>query len=153
MEILKIQNNLIKAAEARDLTGDERYFKDYKYYEDDNAVYMIDRAIAVYIIPKRLFYLDIDKVFNQAPTNIKKMIDDARYAEDLADTETEKTWGNRATVHIFATAAGDQIYLDKKLLKYHKLPECTFKGTKRNYPVYIYEEDLLTAVVLPVNYR
>ena len=153
MEILKIQNNVLKAAEARDLTGIDKYFNAYKYMEDDNYFYVVENAIVVYAIPKRLYYLNTEKVFkDQLPVNLKKMLDDASEAEQLIDTETEKKVGN-GTVHIFQTAAGDQIYVDKKLLKYHKLEACTFNGTKRNYPVYIYEEDTLTAVALPVNYK
>lgn len=153
MEILKIQNNLMKAAEARDLTGDEKYFKAYQFMEDDRAFYVVENAIAVWAIPKSLYYLNTEKIFkDQIPVNIKKMIDDASEAETLIDTETEKKVGT-GTVHIFQKDNGEQIYLDKKLLKYHKLEACTFRGTKKNYPVYIYEEDVLTAVVLPVNYK
>ena len=44
----------------------------------------------------------------------------------------------------------ENIYVDESLIKYFDLENSTFKGRNRKSPIYIYEDEVMVGVVLPV---
>ena len=61
---------------------------------------------------------------------------------------------NKAKMKLHKFVIGDEvIFLDENNLKYFDLEDSTFKGTNRKNPIYIYENEELVGMVLPVNHK
>lgn len=152
MKYLKLQNDLMKKAYARD---------DYRH-KPFTCAWGIDNDDEVWVFPDGLYgarlsypfrYIDPSRVFNASdlpPINVSKIIDDSK-AVDAVHTN-QIVVDRERNLHIFEVGK-EKVYVDEALMKYFDLDESTFKGTNRKSPIFIYENgDHLVGVVLPVNY-
>lgn len=145
MKYEKIQIELLKARASGKFDRNCRYIKTEDYIVVTNTLTLI-------FIPKLFWYLDCDKVFD-APSlifDVNKILDSLE--EDIEDTETEISYDN-GKLHIFKNQAGENIYIDVKLLdkfKNDKYDEFTFMGKGKKDPIAIYNQNGIVGVVLPV---
>lgn len=148
MKYLKIQNDLMKKAFARD---------DYKH-KSFRCSWGVDSDDEVWVFPDGLYgvrlscpfcYIDPLSVFNTPQIPINKIIDDSK-AVDAVHTNRIVV-DNERNLHIFEVGK-EKVYVNEKLMKYFDLDESTFKGTNRKAPIFIYENNTLVGLVLPANY-
>lgn len=151
MKFDKIQQEILKAAFKRDETHNEKCFQ-WLHFETDDNVCVVDHGVAIYIIPKKHWYLDIEKVFEKPPVQLEALMKEENDAEDVTDLMTERQTPDKKMVRIFKIDKEDspEIWIDSKILKVFDLDWCTFKGKKHNTPLFIYENGELAGVVLPV---
>lgn len=115
----------------------------------DNVI--IGNGSVLYIIPKKKCGVDltnIDGNVNIVPeTTLKNIINDNQY-ENITLMDYKKVAGNK-TLRVFRK--GDEnIYVDESLIKYFDLKNSTFKGHNSKSPIYIYEDDNMVGLVLPI---
>ena len=151
MKFDKIQQEILKAAFKRDETHNEKCFQ-WLHFETDDNVCVVDHSVAIYIIPKKHWYLDTEKVFEKPPVQLEALMKEENDAEDVTDLMTERQTPDKKMVRIFKIEKKDspEIWIDSKILKVFDLDWCTFKGKKHNTPLFIYENGELAGVVLPV---
>lgn len=157
MKYVKLQTDILKAADKRDRGGNKLPFMCGIY---EGGIYgdfiglIVDNCYLV-LIRKDHFYLDPVKIFRGAePVNIGKFIRNAWDALPVEDTGVMRTLQDGRKVKVFTTGK-DDIYVDEKCLKYFDLDDSSFRATDKKSPVYIYEYDLtetLVGMVLPINY-
>ena len=154
MNYLKLQSDLLKAADKRDRTGKRLSFT---YGQTESAIAVIVDEHYIVFIPKYRWYLDIDKVFaKMTPLDLKKiMYEDPEDALPAIDTGITRNLSDGRKVRVFENDKVT-IWIDGACLKYFDLSNATFKATEKNKPLYIYETDnigeSLVGYVLPVNY-
>lgn len=141
----------MKAAEARDAWKHKPF--SYPWFEDEHRIFICPQGHYFVVIPKILFYLDKDKIFNTTPINGKTLLnqDNLEVATDTHIIQEAKVFDKKMKLHKF-TVSDETVFLDNDKLKYFDLEYSTFKGTNRKSPIYIYENEALVGMVLPVNY-
>ena len=152
MNVLKLQNDLLKKA----------YNRDYNYKKDDTGVYSVceyectnylaySDKHAVYMIPEFLLYIDINKIFPGEPTKaLDRIINNSKDVNlvEVLDTDTIKMQ-DKSKLHIFKID-DEEIYVDEKLLKYFDFKnDISFFGAGKKSPIYVFEQDILMGLVLP----
>ena len=105
------------------------------------------------LIPEKVFYLDIEKCFDQAtPLNVEKMINDDHAVDTYTDGIVKPVGGDpKHKVQIFSNDKAD-IWIAVDLLKLFDLSIAHFKASDKKSPLYIYEDETLVGLVLPVNH-
>ena len=100
-----------------------------------------------------VFYLDIEKCFDQAkPLNVEKIINDDHAVDIYTDGIVKPVGGDpKHKVQIFSNDKAD-IWIAVKYLKLFDLSISHFKGSDKKSPLYIYEDETLVGLVLPVNH-
>jgi hypothetical protein len=163
MNSTKLQQDILKAAWVENHV---EKFSPFKYALWDDHVAVIIGVNDVYthivLIPKGEFYLDHTKVFKGKPVNMKRLMEEARYAYPAYDTRIIKeVVPGYPPVRVFKlqdNVSDDEIRINTKNLTYFgkKLEEYTVKGIDKKHPLFIFEEDgdeeKLVGIVLPVNY-
>ena len=150
MKIIKIQQEIMKAAEARDAVCDEKKFNFLHFIKDDH-IYIVSNGAAIYIIPMNKFYLDVDKTFKKAPVKLENLLKEEWDADELVDCKIEKTIpATKQKVMVLQNKNGEEIWLNVKLMNVFDKEWCTYKGSSAKAPVFIYEEGVLSGVVLPI---
>lgn len=149
MKYLKLQQDLLKAADARD--GWKHKFFDYPYFVDNNGdLWVCPKGLYIIKIAHRHRYIDVSMVFDAPSIRADKILDDSN-ATDAVYTHKITITDNKMKLHTFMV--GDEVvYLDEDLLRYFDLENSTFKGTNRKSPIFIYEDEELVGVVLSVNH-
>lgn len=153
MKYLKFQQDLLKAAEARD--GWKYKPFNYPWFETDDKIYICPQGHFVVAILKIQFYLDKEQIFrNQLPINGKSFVnpDGLQTATDTHTTQKVSVFGKKMNLHKF-TVGDEAVFIDEDKLKYFDLTDSTFKGTNRKSPIYIYEGKELVGMVFPVNHK
>ena len=151
---MKFQQDLLKAADERD--GWKHKFFNYPWFETDDKIFICPQGHYFIAILKVQFYMDKEKVFkNTTPLNGGKSFLNPDNLQMATDTHTivmaDKT---KAKMKLHKFVIGDEaIFLDENNLKYFDLEDSTFKGTNRKNPIYIYENEELVGMVLPVNHK
>ena len=149
---MKFQQDLLKAADERD--GWKHKLFNYPWFETDDKIFICPQGHYFIAILKVQFYMDKEKVFkNITPINGKSFLnpDNLRMA---TDTHTIVVADVKAKMKLHKFVIGDEvIFLDENNLKYFDLEDSTFKGTNRKNPIYIYENEELVGMVLPVNHK
>lgn len=155
MKYMKFQQDLLKAADERD--SYKHKFFNYPWFETDDKIFICPQGHYFIAILKVQFYMDKEKVFkNITPNNnYEKSFLNPDNLQMATDTHTivmvDKT---KAKMKLHKFVIGDEvIFLDEKLLKYFDLEDSTFKGTNGKSPIYIYENEELVGMVLPVIYK
>ena len=154
MKYLKLQTDILKAADKRDRGGK---LSPFQYGTVDNCVGVIVDGYYIVFIPYNRFYLKLDRAFSQAePVKIEPMIWGVHKTVNYFDTGLRRTIiEDGRTVRIFTNKFED-IWIDEKTLKYFDLEGAVFKGTDRKSPLFIYEESRpedLAGMILPVNHN
>lgn len=148
---MKFQQNLLKAADARDGCRHKPF--NYFYSETNDKIYICPQGHYFVIIPKTQFYLDKEQVFkNIAPLKNMKSFLNPDNSQVAIDTHTIIAIESKMKLHEFVID-DESIFVDERLLKYFELEKSTFKGTNRKSPIFIYEYEELVGAVLPVNYK
>lgn len=147
MKYLKLQSDLIKAAEKRDGWKNE-CFK-YKYGIKDDVIVIISN-FKFWVIPLSNFYLDINKVFPfEQIHNLDLFIRKAEY--EVTFTGLSKII-DKKNLLIF-DCNGKSVYIDESLLKDFDIEYSSLRGNDEKSPIQIYENDVLVGAVLPVRVK
>lgn len=156
MKIEKIQTELLKAA-VKKITTSKNFTWNIAYDENENIVYITDGHM-VMNIPGNQFVLDVDmiaKVSGRALINAStfksfyKQESDAKAG--VASNEMKKL--DKITVAKIRTEHEDKFaWLDTKYLKYFDNIS-HFGVIDEKSPVFVYEDDQLVGVILPVKVR
>ena len=149
---MKFQQDLLKAADERD--GYKHKFFNYPWFETDDKIFICPQGYYFIAILKVQFYMDKEKVFkNITPINGKSFLNPDNL-QMATDTHTIVVADVKAKMKLHKFVIGDEvIFLDENNLKYFDLEDSTFKGTNRKNPIYIYENEEMVGMVLPVNYK
>ena len=151
---MKFQQDLLKAADERD--GWKHKLFNYPWFETDDKIFICPQGHYFIAILKVQFYMDKEKVFkNTTPLNGGKSFLNPDNLQMATDTHTiVMVDKNKAKMKLHKFVIGDEvIFLDENNLKYFDLEDSTFKGTNRKNPIYIYENEELVGMVLPVNHK
>lgn len=153
MNYMKLQTDIIKAVDKEKNGGKKSPYK-YGYYEQNGEKYIaiLDDHKIVFI-PEKFFYLNIDKVFDQVNVyHVDKMIN----VDNVVNTYTEGVIkpikaDPKIKVQIFSNDKAD-IWISVDLLKLFDLSVSHFKASDKKSPLYIYEDETLVGLILPVNH-
>ena len=149
MKYLKIQWDLLKAADARDCKG-KRF--DFPWFETDDKIFVCSQGHYFIAIPKCMFYLDKERVFDRKPyQNGEKFldVDNLSLAYNTHTLIEGEVRGKKTKFHKFAIGE-ESVYLDENNLKYFDLEDSTYKGMDKKTPIYIFELGELVGIVLPI---
>ncbi len=150
MNYLKLQTDILKALDkekTRNIVSPYRYAL-YRSVEDLNYVIIFNTYSAIYI-RSDLFFLDLDKVSSTPVMYRDHFFNEDKAIPTVTEGLTKPVLGTKKRLQIFTNVNGE-IVVDTDLLKYFDLKNATFKGTDGKSPVFIYEDDILVGVVLPV---
>lgn len=149
---MKFQQDLLKAADERD--GWKHKLFNYPWFETDDKIFICPQGHYFIAILKVQFYMDKEKVFkNITPINGKSFLNHDNL-QMATDTHTIVVADVKAKMKLHKFVIGDEvIFLDENNLKYFDLEDSTFKGTNRKNPIYIYENEELVGMVLPVIHK
>ena len=156
MNTLKLQNDLVKAANNRDKKG--KLFNGVFLKRDYDTLVGFNGS-AIYTIYNDELYIDCDKVFNgRSPETFKNVVqgimDNDNY-EPLTNTRTieqHKINGRKAMLFKFNNSKGD-IYINKDLLKYFDMERLVLFGGNNKQPVRAYEDNTFVGIVCPTVIR
>ena len=106
----------------------------------------------LYIIPKKkcgvdLTNIDSNNVKILQESTLKNFMNDDLY-ENVTLTDDKKVV-DKKTLRVF-TNGKENIYLDEHLMKNFDLKNSTFKGKGARSIVYIYEDEVMVGLVLPI---
>ena len=117
----------------------------------DNVI--IGNGNRLYIIPKKECGIDLTRIDSN---NVKIMQESTlkNFVNDNECTEIELTndirmLDDKKTLRVF-TNGKENIYLDERLIKNFDLKNSTFKGKGARSIVYIYEDEIMVGLVLPI---
>lgn len=148
MNYYNFQNELLKAAHGRDAKN--KLFR-ATYSEANESVILCD-GYKLEIIPKEYLYLNVETVFkNQSPTNMSRVLDDFK-TKTVTRHEEGKFWNNKQIIVFNFADKDEEIWVDVKLLKDFDLKNSTFKGTHKEAPLFIYENEKIVGIVMPVKH-
>ena len=116
----------------------------------DNVI--IGNANRLYIIPKKECGVDLTNVDSNnvriiQESGLKGFINDDKYTSVIL-TNDIKVY-DKTTLRVFSKD-DEKIYVDDALLKYFDLKKSTFKSRNSKSPIYIYEDEVMVGLVLPV---
>ena len=145
MNIVKLQQDIIK-----DLLNNKRgeWFIQIK----DSEVYILTR-FQVFILSSKEFVLDIDKL-GFSNTNIaESLLKSADDAKPAIKTDIIKSVVSQGKVvncqELKRVDNGEIAYVNQSLLKVYD-KNCDFEVINAKSPVFVYENDILVGVVLPI---
>lgn len=152
MNTLKLQNDLVKAANNRDKKG--KLFNGIFLKRDYDTLVGFNGS-AIYTIYNDEMYIDCDKVFNgRSPETFKNVVqgvmDNDNY-EPLTNTRTieqRKINGKKVMLYKFNNSKGD-IYVNKDLLKYFDMDRLVLSGGDNTHPIRAYENNTFVGIVCP----
>ena len=155
MNTLKLQNDLIKAANNRD--EKQKAFNGFYVKREFETIIGPNQSQA-FIIPNEQLYIDVEKVFNgrEVPTFervLSKIETDENYTHLKNEDVLERHVYNKKKIDVYRfenTNLNEKIYLDKKLMKYYDMDKLVIYGGNNKQPVRIYEDDLFIGVLAPV---
>ena len=154
MNYLKLEQDLLKSASNRDVKG--KYFDGFFLKREDDVLVSFDRT-AVFSIPYNELYIDVEKVFDAREVKtlrelLEKIKKDAEH-EPLSFTGNTKEFAinKRKKEHLlqYQNSHGDDVFINKSLLKYYDFERLVLYGNGARHPVMIYEDDLFVGVACP----
>lgn len=153
MNYLKVQQNLLKAADARD--GWKHKDFHVAYSVTDNRVWVCPEGCWMMGIPKDQFYLDVDKIWKDfQPFKTETFLKDTWDLKPAVDTNTTiqvTEFKKKLNLHKFVVD-GEEVYIQEKYLEFFD-PDAHFEGRNSKAPLYVYENDELVGLILPVNHK
>lgn len=153
MNYVKLLTDVLKARDKEKTRGVKSPYL-YGYYEKYGEKYIaiVVDGHALVFIPERVFYLDIEKCFETIPLSVDKMIDYDNVVDTYTDGIVKPVGGDsKHKVQIFSNDKAD-IWIAVEYLKLFDLSISHFKGSNEKSPLYIYEDETLVGLVLPVNH-
>lgn len=152
MNILKLQQDLVKAAFNRDKKA--KFFNGVFLKRQSDTLVGFDGS-AIYSISNDELFINPDKVFNgRSPQNFKNVVDGVMNGKDyevLIDTNTiENHVINRKKISLlkFKNSQGD-IYINKNLFKYFDMDTLVLYGGTDKQPIRVYENETFVGIVCP----
>ena len=152
MNTLKLQNDLIKAANNRDKKG--KLFNGMYLTRDYDTLVGFNGS-AIYTIYNDELYIDCKKVFNsRSPQNFENVVNSVMDNDDyepLTNTRTigqRKINGKKANLYKFNNSKGD-IYINKDLLKYFDMDRLVLIGDNNKQPIRAYEDNTFVGIICP----
>ena len=140
MKITKILTDLLKAVEKK-----KTFEINYGY--DDGYVYYLPDKYRAYRIHSDEFLVDMVKALpDKTPLMARKFFDDSNAEDAIKTNELREI--NKVTV-VKIVGANSYAWINTAYLKEFEA-DCTFKITGPKAPVYIYEQDKLVGLILPV---
>ncbi len=124
------------------------------YSELENNVALIHNNIAIFLVPKNKFFLDLEKTECKRlePIAIKRMFEITANHKEAKLTNQSLDIGKGTAKLIMNDDT--KCYVNNQYLKYFdKKDEVKFYITKSNQPVLCVVDDLPVAVILPINVR
>lgn len=154
MKYLKIQQDLLKMADARD--GWKKKPFNVPWFQANGRTWVCFDGVICLGIPHKQFYLNREQVFADALPfeGGKKIIDMSIETVDADDTKMvlDRVVNNRKMkLHKF-TIGETEIFINEDLMKYFDADVSKFTGNKKNQPLYVWEGEDLVGVVFPVNH-
>lgn len=155
MNYIKLQQDLIKAANNRDEKG--KLFNGF-YVKREYETIIGPNQSQAFVIPNEQLYINLEKVFNgrEVPT-FERVFSKIETGENYTFLKNEKVLEhhvyNKKKIDVYRfenTALNEKIYLDKKLMKYFDMDALVIYGGNNKQPVKIYEDDLFIGVLAPV---
>lgn len=152
MNYLKLEQDLLKSASNRDVKG--KTFDGFFLKREDDVLVSFDR-IAVFSIPYNELYIDVEKVFDarEVKTLGELLVKIGKDTEPLTYTGNTKkvASGKRKKEYLmqFQNSHGDDVLINKSLLKYYDFERLVLYGNDARHPVTIYEDDLFVGVACP----
>ena len=155
MNYIKLQQDLIKAANNRDEKG--KMFNGFYVKREFKTIVGPNQSQA-FVIPNEQLYINLEKVFNdrEVPTFervLSKIETDENYTHLKNEDVLERHAYNKKKIDVYRfenTNLNEKIYLDKKLMKYYDMDKLVIYGGNNKQPVRIYEDDLFIGVLAPV---
>lgn len=155
MNTLKLQNDLIKAANNRDKK--KKAFNGF-YVKKEFETIIAPNQSQAFVIPNEQLYIDVEKVFNgrEVPTFervLSKIETNENYSmlKDTGIIEQRTICKKKTQLLVFENQnLNEKIYLDKKLMKYYDMNKVVIYGGNNKQPVKIYEDNLFIGVLAPV---
>ena len=155
MNYIKLQQDLIKAANNRDEKG--KMFNGFYLKREYETIIGPNRSQA-FVIPNEQLYIDVEKIFNgrEVPTFervLSKIETDENYSvlKDTGIIEQRTIEKKKSQLLVYEnTTLNEKIYLNKKLMKYYDMDSLVIYGGNNKQPVKIYEGDLFIGVLAPV---
>ena len=152
MNTLKLQNDLVKAANNRDKKG--KMFNGVFLKRDYDTLVGFSGS-AIYTIYNDELYIDCEKVFaGRSPQNFENVINSVMDGDDyepLTNTRTieeRKINGKKTMLYKFNNSKGD-IYINKDLLKYFDMNTLVLIGGDNRQPIRVYEDNTFVGIVCP----
>ena len=152
MNTLKLQNDLVKAANNRDKKG--KMFNGV-FLKRDYDILVGFNGSAIYTIYHDELYIDCEKVFNgRSPQNFENVVNSVMDNDDyepLTNTRTieqRKINGKKTMLFKFNNSKGD-IYVNKDLLKYFDMDRLVLFGGDNKQPIRVYEDNTFVGIVCP----
>lgn len=155
MNYIKLQQELIKAANSRDEKG--KAFNGF-YVKREYETLIGPNQSQVFVIPNEQLYIDVEKVFNgrEVPTfeNVLYKIEtNENYTFLKNENVLEQRVYNKKKIDVYRfenTKLNEKIYLNKKLMKYYDMDNLSIYGGNNKQPVKIYENGKFIGVLAPV---
>ena len=155
MNYIKLQQDLIKAANNRDEKG--KAFNGF-YVKREFETIIGPNQSQVFVIPNEQLYIDVEKVFNgrEVPTfeNVLYKIEtNENYTFLKNENVLEQRVYNKKKIDVYRfenTKLNEKIYLNKKLMKYYDMDNLSIYGGNNKQPVKIYENGKFVGVLAPV---
>ena len=152
MNTLKLQNDLVKAANNRDKKG--KLFNGVFLKRDYDTLVGFNGS-AIYVIYNDEMYIDCEKVFaGRSPQNFENVVNGVMDSDDyepLTNTRTieqRKINGKKANLFKFKNSKGE-IYINKDLLKYFDMDKLVLIGGDNRQPIRAYEDNTFVGIVCP----
>lgn len=141
MNIVKIMTQLLKLNE-------KEKSENIIYQEINENVYLALNSYNIFIIPSENFFIDMNKIKHRKH-NLKELIGEDK-GQFAVKTNEQRIINKTTAIKI----ASDDKYawVDTKLLTEYS-NNCTYTITDDKSPVYIYKDDVLEGVVLPIEIR
>ena len=154
MKYLKIQQDLLKMADARD--GWKHRPFNVPWFQHSEKVWVCFDAVICLGIPHKKFYLNREMIFDgsipfEGGKGIIDMSSETKDAEDTKMVMDRIVQGKKMKLHKFRVDDTD-IFIDENLMKYFDEDVTKFTGTSSKRPLYVWEGDDLVGVVFPVNH-
>ena len=155
MNYIKLQQDLIKAANNRDEKG--KAFNGFYVKREFETIIGPNQSQA-FVIPNEQLYINVEKVFNgrEVPTfeNVLYKIEtNENYTFLKNENVLEQRVYNKKKIDVYRfenTKLNGKIYLNKKLMKYYDMDNLSIYGGNNKQPVKIYENGKFISVLAPV---
>lgn len=154
MNYIKLQQDLIKAANNRDEKG--KMFNGF-YLKREFETIIGPNQSQVFVIPNEQLYIDVEKVFNgrEVPTfeNVLYKIENNENYTFLKNEDVlERHVYNKKKIDVYRfenSNLNEKIYLDKKLMKYYDMDKLVLFGGDNRQPIRVYEDNTFVGIVCP----
>ena len=107
---------------------------------------------AAFMMPKKDFYINLPKN-GYCEMTFKKFVEAEDRQQPLQKTALMERL-EKADCHILEAATKEKIYIDSKLLKKFGSYTCLhFTGITQKSAVYVYQDDLLLGIIMPILHK